>query len=311
MPTTQQLLQQAIERLRASGSESPRLDAELLLGKAIGVDRTALIAHPAAPVGADAAATFNADLARRERGEPIAYIRGFKEFFGIAMASDPRALIPRPETERLVDLATREIVTRLTERPRSTAAPPLRVLDVGVGAGTISIALAVTLRRRGMQSAIDILGTDLSADALALARENAVGHGVADVLRFAEADLVARAESPFDVVLANLPYVPSGEVGRLPVAASFEPQLALDGGPDGLDVVRRLLARLPGLLTPDGVALLEIGSDQVEALRTAVDAQPVAWTLSIVDDLGGRPRVARLVLARSRREPSRESSGYA
>jgi release factor glutamine methyltransferase len=305
MPTTQELLQRAIERLRASGSESPRLDAELLLGKAVGVDRTALVAHPTAPVGADAAATFDADLARRERGEPVAYIRGFKEFFGIAMAADPRALIPRPETERLVDVAVREVVNRLTDRPRSMAAPPLRVLDVGVGSGAISVALAVTLRRRGMHNSIDILGTDISPDALSLARENAVGHGVADVIRFAEADLVDGGEPPFDVVLANLPYIPSAGVDLLPVAASFEPRVALDGGGDGLDVLRRLVARLPQLLAPDGVALLEIGSDQAEAVGAAVEEQPTGWTVAIIDDLGGRPRVVRLTArVRHRRDDS-------
>src|SRR5436190_1329338 len=108
MPTTNELLRQAIERLRASGSESPRLDAELLLGKAVGVDRTAIVAHPDAPVGADAMAAFEADLVRRERGEPVAYIRGFKEFYGIALAADSRALIPRPETERLVEVGLAE-----------------------------------------------------------------------------------------------------------------------------------------------------------------------------------------------------------
>jgi release factor glutamine methyltransferase len=294
MPTTQELLRDAIERLRSSGSDSARLDAELLLGKAVGVDRTAILAHPEAPVGADAIATFETDLARRERGEPVAYIRGFKEFYGIALATDPRALIPRPETERLVELAIAEVATRLTDRPRPVDAGRLRILDVGTGAGTIVVGIAAVLRRRGMLDAVEMVAVDVSPDALDLARENAVGHGVADAVRFVEADLAPPAEAAFDLAIANLPYIPTGEIDDLPVAASFEPRQALDGGPDGLDLIRRLFARLPGMLVDDGVALLEIGSDQVDGLGAAVDAALHGWRLDIYNDLTGRPRVARV-----------------
>ena len=130
MPTVDELLRGAIERLRASGSESPRLDAELLLGHAINADRTVVAAHPGAPVSLDGAARFEADLVRREAGEPVAYIRGFKEFYGLAFATDRRALIPRPETERLVELAEREVVRRLTAAPRPPGSRPIRIVDV-------------------------------------------------------------------------------------------------------------------------------------------------------------------------------------
>ncbi len=310
-----ELLGGGTARLRESGSESARLDAELLLGWAIGADRTALLAHPEAPVGADAADRFEAAVARREKGEPVAYIRGIKEFFGLAFAVDARALIPRPETELLVSEAEYEIAWRLTSAPRPAGTPPVRVVDVGTGSGAVAIALAAQLRRRRMLPEVSILAVDSSAEALGLAKENAVAHGLADSIEFVESDLLppgaagaaelspggessSRVEPPsvrpFDVILANLPYIPSAEVGRLPVAASFEPRLALDGGSDGLAVIRRLLGLLPSALASDGTALLEIGFDQGPAMEEAVAAMPGEWSCRIQADLSGRPRLAHI-----------------
>ena len=294
MATVAELLRIGVDRLRASGSESPRLDAELLLGKSVGLDRTRIIAYPEAPVGEAAAEAYEADLARRERGEPIAYIRGLKEFHGLAFAIDPRALIPRPETERLVDLAEAEVVTRLLAAPRPTGTPPVRVADVGTGAGTIAIALAVALRRRRMLDEVRIMATDLDPEAIRLARENAVGHVVADRIEFIITDLLPLDGERFDVLAANLPYVPSGDIDGLPIAASFEPRQALDGGPDGLSVIREMLDRVPRVVRPDGVALLEIGSDQGEQLAAEVVSRMPGWTCEVLPDLAGLPRVARL-----------------
>jgi release factor glutamine methyltransferase len=294
MATIADLLTAGTARLRASGSESARLDAELLLGWAIGVERTAVIAHPEAPVGADAAATFEAGLVRREAGEPVAYIRGYKEFHGLAFSVDARALIPRPETELLVEEAEREIARRLTSAPRPAGTPQVRVVDVGTGSGAIAIALASLLRKRRMLPEVSTLAVDCSADALDLARENAVGHAVADVITFVETDLLPPDEPPFDLILANLPYIPSSDVAGLPVAASFEPRLALDGGPDGLAIVRRLLEALPGALLPAGAALLEIGFDQGPAVEAAVAALAGEWLCHVQSDLAGYPRLARV-----------------
>jgi len=303
--TVGSVLSTAIERLRASRSESPHLDADLLLGMVLRVERTTLRAHPEALVGADALAAFEAALVRREDGEPVAYIRGFKEFHGLALAVDPRALIPRPETETLVDAAEADVMRRLTAAPRGPDAPLLRVADIGTGSGAIAIALMAALRRRRADGDVEILATDSSPDALDLARENAVGHGVADRMRFAEADLVPAAdtEAPFDLILANLPYVRSAAVDVLPIAASFEPRLALDGGPDGLVVIRALLDRLPAALAADGVALLEIGGDQGDEIVAAIETQLPGWSCAVLPDLGGLPRVARV--ERSRVERSR------
>jgi release factor glutamine methyltransferase len=295
MTTVEELLRTGVERLRASGSETPRLDAELLLADALGKDRTAVIAHPDRPVDRGAESTYAAHLARREAGEPVAYIRGFKEFYGLAFSVDSRALIPRPETERIVELAEREVMNRLSAAPRAAGGAPLRIADVGTGSGTIAVALAASLRRRQSLAEVEILGTDSSTEALDLARENAVGHGVADRVRFVEVDLLPPVVSfPFDVILANLPYIPSSQVSKLPVAASFEPRQALDGGPDGLACIARLIERLPDALAPGGVALLEVGSDQAQAVcSVAADIRP-GWRCSIEHDLAGQPRVVRL-----------------
>ena len=289
------LLRSGTQRLREAGSETPRLDAELLLGHVLSVDRASLLAHPEAPLGPAQAAAYELALHRREQGEPVAYIRGIKEFFGLALAVDRRALIPRPETELVVELALDRLRRVLTEQPRPELAPPVRVWDVGAGSGAICVALAVESRRRGYGRDVRFLATDASPEALALAVENAVAHGVADVIEFSQADLLEQPdELPVDMVLANLPYIPSADVPRLPVAASFEPRQALDGGPDGLEHVRRLLEQLPSALVPGGACLLEIGAGQADAVQDAAGELLEGWPLRIEADLGGLPRVVEL-----------------
>ena len=292
-------MEDAIGRLRGAGSETARLDAEVLMAFILGTDRTALVARPERPVSEEAAERFEASVQRRASGEPVAYIRGLKEFFGLAFAVDARALIPRPETERLVELAIAEVMGRLASgRPRAEGRP-VRIVDVGTGSGAVAIGLAVELRRRRVVAGDDvtIIGTDDSPDALELARENAVAHAVADVVPFVEADLLpveAADAGGFDVVLANLPYVRSDAIPALPIAASFEPAVALDGGDDGLDVVRRLLERLPDALAPGGVGLLEIGADQGIEGPAAVAAVLPGWTAEVETDLAGLPRILRV-----------------
>ena len=306
MATIGDTIADATARLRDSGSETARLDAELLLGWAIGADRTAIVAHRDAPVGADALARFKAAIVRRAAGEPVAYIRGIKEFHGLAFVADGRGLIPRPETEALVDAAIAEVMARLARRPGEVGAghgaggDPVRIADVGTGSGSIAVALAVELRKRRvtMGRNVTIAATDISAAALDLARENAAGHAAADGMRFIEADIFPPVlpdnGSPFDIVLANLPYVRSDAIDGLPIAASFEPRLALDGGADGLDVIRELLGRLPDALAPGGVALLEIGADQGEAAPAEVAESLPGWTATVEPDLAGLPRVLRV-----------------
>ena len=301
MTTTRALLDQGVDRLRGLGFETPRLDTELLLAHAIGVERTAVVAHGDAPVGPDAERAFRASLERRAAGEPVAYIRGIKEFHGVALAVDPRALIPRPETEHVVDLVLAEVMGRLSARAAAGVAGPLRVVDVGTGSGAIAIALAVGLRaRRVPADEVAIEAVDVSADALDLARENAVGHAVGDRLTFATADLLPPSppSEPWDLVAANLPYVRSDAMASLPAPTTFEPPGALDGGADGLAVIGRLLDVLPDGLAAEGAAFLEIGADQGEAIVALAGERLPGWACRVETDLAGLPRTA--VLRRSR-----------
>jgi release factor glutamine methyltransferase len=291
--TVAQLLGTGTARLAASGSETPRLDAELLLGHVLGIDRTGVLAHPEAVVGDGQQATWQTLLDRRATGEPVAYLRGFKEFRGLAFRVDPGVLIPRPNTERLVELAEDRVRTVLTGAPRPVGGPAMQIWDVGTGSGAIIVALAVGLRRRGFLDEVQLIASDVAADAIGVALENAVAHGVADRIEFRVGDLLAIDPAPacVDLLVANLPYIPSAVVPTLPVAASFEPRIALDGGSDGLDLIRRLLDGVPGVLSPHGCVLMEIGSDQVAAARSAVLDTLPGWSAEVHDDLGGQPRV--------------------
>ena len=294
MATIDALLRDAVERLRIAGVETPRLDAEVLLANVLGIDRAGVIAHSEAPVGDSAAARFSEAIVRREAGEPVAYVRGVREFLGLAFATDRRALVPRPETERLVELAEVEIGRRLTLAARPAGAAPIRVVDVGTGSGAIAIALAVRLSSRRMLDAVDILAVDDVAEALDLAKENSVGHAVGDRIRFAQADLIPLPEPPFDVIVANLPYVATQALADLPAPVAFEPRHALDGGPDGLAVIRRLVEILPEVLAQGGVAFLEIGADQGSSIVSVVTDLPGRWTCTVEHDLAGLPRIARV-----------------
>ena len=250
-PTVGGAIADATARLTDAGSESARLDAEVLLGHVLRVDRVSLSAYPEALLSDGHAASYDALVERRATGEPVAYIRGLKEFYGVALHVDPRVLIPRPETETLVDLALERITTALTSGRRDARTEPFLVWDVGTGSGAIAVALASTLRRRRYGEAVRFHLSDVSPDALAVAVENAVSHGVADLMDFESGDLVASEAGPgqpVDLLVANLPYVPAPIDPDLPVAASYEPALALDGGEDGLTLLRRLLPGLPDVL---------------------------------------------------------------
>jgi len=293
--TVAELVSRGAGRIGASGSTTPRLDAELVLAHVLDIDRTGIVAHPEAPVGDSVVARFDAAVVRREAGEPIAYIVGVREFYGLAFSVDRRALVPRPETERLVELAADEIVRRLTGDQRPPGGPPLSIVDVGTGSGVVAIALAVTLRRRGMAGEIAITATDVSAEALEVAVENAVGHGVADRISFYEADLLPPlAETRYDIIVANLPYVATADIDGAGGGLAHEPRVALDGGPDGTAVIERLIAELPDGLAADGTAFLEIGSDQGDAVMLMIARLLPGATRLVETDLAGHPRVLRV-----------------
>jgi release factor glutamine methyltransferase len=229
----------ATQRLRPT-SETPRLDAEVLLAHVTGRDRSWLLAHSEAPM--DAREAFEAAIERRAAGEPVAYIRGFKEWRSLRVKTDARGLIPRPETELVVETAAAVIVSRF-ERQSSTVA-----WDLATGSGAIALALALDFRRELADGRLRLIASDISSEALALAAENLAAHGVEDGVELAVADLLAPAGDRLprpDVVTANLPYVSSAEVAARVGSLGFEPRVALDGGPDGLDVMSRFLADAP------------------------------------------------------------------
>ncbi len=306
MTTVGAALAAAGARLTMAGplvTDTPRLDAEVLLGHVLGIERTRLLAYPEAPMSEGQETRFAALIERRASGEPVAYLRGIQEFHGLALAVDPRVLIPRPETELVVDAALDEIGRRLAGAPRARDAEPLHILDAGTGSGAIGIALAVALRRRGMAAEVAIIATEVSPDAVAVARENAVAHAVADRVGVLEADLCPPAGVPagllvaparFDIVCANLPYIASPAVASLPVAVRFEPVGALDGGPDGLRVIRALLAMLDARTSIGASAFLEIGADQAAAIVAEAAALVPGWTCQVLPDLAGLPRLAAL-----------------
>jgi release factor glutamine methyltransferase len=270
----------ATHRLRAAGIEEARAEARLLLRHVTGLSPEALVAEPDRRLEAEAAARFEALLARRAAREPMAYILGEREFWSLPLFVGPGVLVPRPETETLVEAA-------LEAFPDRTA--PLRILDLGTGSGCLLLAL---LREYPNASGV---GVDRSAEALAHATLNARRHGLADRALLVRGDWGRGLAESFELIVANPPYVASGELAELaPEVARYEPRAALDGGADGLDAYRAILPDLPRLLAPAGVACLEIGAGQATAL--AALAEVGGFRVAVRPDLAGIPRC--LVLRR-------------
>ncbi|HEX6543218.1 MAG TPA: peptide chain release factor N(5)-glutamine methyltransferase [Ktedonobacterales bacterium] len=255
----------ALEWLREiPQNESASLDAHLLLARVTGLSRATLLAFPERPLSPSEAERYADLVARRAAHEPIAYLTGHREFMGLDFLTDARALIPRPETELLVEAALVEVRSRLA---RSGEAPPL-VADIGTGSGAIAVSLAYHEPRLPL-----LYATDISADALALARENAQRLGVVERIRFVQGDLLLPLPEPVDILLANLPYVAPRDASTLSDdVRRYEPSLALYGDDDGLGHLRLLFAQAPGRMRPGAAILLEFGYDQraaVEALARA------------------------------------------
>jgi release factor glutamine methyltransferase len=286
------LLVEATAHLTDTGSGTPRLDAELLVSHAFGRDRSWLHAHPDAVLDAESAASLRRWVERRAGGEPVAYIRGFKEWFGMRIITDSRALIPRPETELLAEAGIAEIAARLARDSKTVI-----VWEVGTGSGAIALALAQRFRAALALSRVRLVASDLSPDALELASENLALRGVAPLVTLAVADLMdGFGDGPMmpDVVIANLPYVNRSVVRSAPGSLAYEPSIALDGGPDGLDTIRRLLGQLPNRLAPGGVALLEVGNGQAAAVRELAGALGIRAAITTIPDLAGIDRVVRI-----------------
>ena len=259
--TIGRVLRWAAEDLgRRGGNDSPRLDAELLLGHATGLDRVRLIVDSARPLAPDELTRFRELLVRRRRLEPVAYILGAREFYGLRFSVNQHVLIPRPDTEVLVSVA----LARTRERHLFG-----RALDVCTGSGCVAIAFATE------RPTWHVTGSDLSPDALVVARKNALQLGAIWNVDFRQSDLLAgiAAEPRFDLITANPPYIADAEVPTLSAdIKNFEPHLALCGGADGLAIVRRLVKAAPGWLAPGGVLAMEIGAEQSERVAKGLAA---------------------------------------
>ena len=250
----------AAEQLRAAGIEAPRRDARLLMQHALGLTREALLAGDHLPLGAVETRRLEALVRRRAQREPIAYLTGTREFWSLAFAVDRSALVPRPESETLVE-AVLEHAPRLSARPR--------LLDLGTGTGCLLVALL-----RELPDATG-LGVDISADVVSLARANARRHGLGRRASFAAADWGAALSARFDIVVSNPPYVALPALTSLaPEIVCHEPQTALAGGADGYACYRQLAPQVAKLLAPGGLAAIELGAgmaDEVAALFVAAE----------------------------------------
>jgi len=255
------VLKWATEDFRARGIENPRLDVEVLLSRALGASRTQLVIEMMKPLAPDELARFREMVKRRRAREPVAYILGEREFYGRTFRVDSRVLIPRPDTETLVEVALAR-----TRRVSMSA----RVLDLCTGSGCVAITLA---RERPTTS---VVGADASEGAVAVAEENALRLGAYNA-RFVACDLYGDLPSDFDLITANPPYIPSDEVPRLsPDIEKFEPKLALDGGADGLAIAKRILEGAPEHLAAGGVLAMEVGAGQAERVAEAMRARGFA-----------------------------------
>ena len=271
-------LDETARRLAAVGIDDPRLEADVLWMKALDIDRAQLYARLHDDPAEAHATAAEALTARRLRREPLAYVTGTREFYGIDLTIRPGVLVPRPDTETLVD----EAISVLAHR----AEPAPVIADIGCGSGAIALALAANVADATVHA------VDRSPAAVGLTRANAERHGLSERVRVYLGDLTAPLPEPVDLIAANLPYVRSDELPTLePEVSVFEPAEALDGGADGLDLVRRLLREAPARLKPGAAVLLELDPRQFdEAAAFAAEAMPDARARS-VRDLAGRERV--------------------
>ena len=271
-----QALTSARDTLAISNVEDPSLEGEILLRHALAIDRAGLYSDLDRELSLEQEHTFKKSLDRRRRGEPSAYITGRREFYGLDFTVDHNVLIPRPETELLVELALNTAKNHgITE-----------IADIGTGCGAIAVSLAMHLPQA------TIYATDISQAALEVARDNCHKHGVADRVILLRGDLLEPLEKPVDMIAANLPYVREADLPR----TGYEPRMALDGGTDGLDKIKSLCRQVGGKLNKGGYLLLEIGQGQADMVVGILCKAYPGSPIEVYQDLAGIERVISLRL---------------
>jgi release factor glutamine methyltransferase len=272
------LVRESAQTLAAAGIENPRLEARVIVGSASGASMETMVAHPERLVDETSVAFVHALVERRVAGAPMAYLIGSKEFWSLDFTVTAATLVPRPDSETLVAAALDFAADR---------AHPWRALDLGTGTGCLLLSF-LSERPHAFGVAVD-----RSEEALAVAAANADSLGLASRTGFVCADWTGALAGRFDVVLANPPYIPRDEIPGLAIEVrDFEPESALDGGPDGLDCYRRILADLPGLLAPGGMAFFEVGIGQASDVESLIRAAGLA-PAGIQRDLAGVERCVR------------------
>ena len=282
--TVRRILEWTTNHLKQHGSDTPRLDAEILLAHARSCPRIQLYTHFDDVVSDAVRATMRELVQRRAKAEPVAYLVGQREFFSLSFRVNRDVLIPRPDTETLV----MEILDRLKRRESP------RLLDLCTGSGCVGVATAKN------NSQVKVLATDISPNAITIAQENVERHQLGDRVEIVASDLFASIpkNSRFDVIASNPPYIPSAEIDQLDAeVAKHEPRLALDGGPDGLDILRKIIEQAPAYAAPSGWLMLEFTPEQADSLQKIVQQDGRYREIAIRKDLAHRPRVLRAQFA--------------
>jgi release factor glutamine methyltransferase len=277
--TVLELLQTTTAYFGKKGVEQPRLSIEHLLADSLGKKRIELYLEFDRSLSGLELEPLREKVRRRAEGEPLQHLLGHWDFYGRTFKTDKRALIPRPETELLVDTLLKEV---------TKGEPSTRLVDVGTGSGVLAITLALE------RPELEVFALDLSEEALALARENAERLGVLDRVAFRRSDLLEGIEGPFHWVVANLPYIPTADLNGLQPEVKYDPRLALDGGKDGLTIIKRLIESVPGKIASNGMIALEIGQGQSQRVLGFL-ADHNYRDISIKKDYQG---VERLLIAR-------------
>jgi release factor glutamine methyltransferase len=269
---------EAARRALTAASDQPSLEAQAILGNLLGKSRAWIFGHPEAILSTDEITHLYEQVSRRISGVPLPYLLGRWEFYGLEFDMTPAVLIPRSETEQLVDLARDWLIAHPNRR---------RSVDVGTGSGCIAAALAVAIPN------LTVVAVDTSGSALEIARRNLWRHHLADRVPLVQSDLLSALAGPFDLVCANLPYIPTLTMQELDVAC-YEPRLALDGGPDGLRLIERLLSQLPTRLAPGGRVLLEIEFSEDKSAPTLARHYFPQARVELKTDLAGLPRLVMI-----------------